>query len=133
MIPKHLAEFCELIVRFNLPFGRSIRPTRRQYLFPGKSCGAEVACMTGTTRHLFEGMNSLVSVLAGGPDLKGSLQKAKSLGVLAAMASFFGCLHATNASVPVAVSPVKKLGRFVQSITALTEQFSGLLTQMPFS
>src|SRR5215469_5647515 len=129
MIPKQLAEFRKLIVRFN----RSSRLTRSQYFFPGKWCSVEVARVTGATRHLFEGMNSPVGVLAGGPDLKGSLQKAKSLGVLAAMASFFGCLHATNASVPVAVSPVKKLGRFVQSITALTEQFSGLLTQMPFS
>jgi hypothetical protein len=133
MIPKQLAEFRKLIMRFNLVFRQSCRLAGRQYLFPGKSHGAEVSCVTGTTRHLSKGMNSLVSVPAGGPDLEGSLQKAKSLGVLAVVASFFYCLHATNASIPVAVGPVKKLGRFVQSITAPTEQFSSLLTQMPSS
>jgi hypothetical protein len=133
MIPKQLAEFRKLIMRFNLVFCRSCPSTRRLYLFPGKSRGAEVTRVTGTTRHLFKGVNSPVGILVGRPDLEGSLQKAKSLGVLAAVAGFFGCLHATNASIPVAVSPVKKLGRFVQSITAPTEQFSSLLTQVPFS
>jgi hypothetical protein len=69
--------------------------------------------MTGAARHLFKGMNSPVGILASRPDLEGSLQKAKGLGVLAAVAGFLGCPHATNACIPVAVGPVKKLGRFV--------------------
>src|SRR6516162_205796 len=101
MVPKQLAEFRRLIMRFNLVFCRSYRLTGRQYLFPGKSRGAEVPCVTGTARHLFKGVNSPVGVPAGGSDLEGSLQKAESLGVLAAMAGFFGCLNATNASIPV--------------------------------
>jgi hypothetical protein len=77
-------------------------------------------------------MTSLIGVLASGQDLNGSPQKAKSLGVLAAMAGFFGSLHATNPSIPITVSPAKEIGCFVKSITALAEQFSNLLTEMPF-
>ena len=76
--------------------------------------------MTGAARHLFKGINSLVSVPTNGPDLEGSFQKAKSLGILAAVAGFFGCLHPTNASIPIAVRPAKKIGRLVESITAFT-------------
>jgi len=132
MIPKQLAKFRKLIVRFNLAFCRSGCPTRRQYLFPGKSCGAEVTRMTGTARHLFKGMTSLIGVLASGPDLNGSPQKTKSLGVLPATAGFFGCLHATNPSIPITVSPAKEIGCFIKSITALPEQFSNLLTEVSF-
>src|SRR5258708_24572530 len=101
MIPKQLAEFRKLIVRFNLAFSRSGRPTRRQYLFPGKSCGAKVTRMTGTARHLFKGMCALVGVLPCGPDFNGSPEKTKSLSILGAMAGFFGSLHATNPSIPL--------------------------------
>jgi len=87
--------------------------------------------MTGTARHLFKGMTSLVGVLASRPDLESLLQKAKSLSVLAAMAGFFGRLHATNASIPITVSAAKKIGCFVKTITSLTKQYSNLLTETP--
>jgi hypothetical protein len=132
MITKQLAKFRELFQRFNLAFCRSGRTTRRQYLFPGKSRGAKVTGMTGTARHLFKGVTSLVGMLTSGPDLEGLFPKAKSLGVLAAMTGFFGRLRATSSSVTITVGPAKKIGCLVKSITALTEQFSNLLTEMPF-
>jgi hypothetical protein len=48
------------------------------------------------------------------------------------MAGFFGCLHATNPSIPITVSPAKEIGCFGKNVTALAEQFSNLLTEMPF-
>jgi len=108
------------------------RQTSRQYLFPGKSCGAELTRMTGTACQLFKSMTTFVDVLARGPDLEGLLQKPQSLGILAAMAGFFGRLHATNASVSVAMSAAEEIGRFVKSIPAMPEQFSNLLTETPF-
>ncbi|MBV8278002.1 MAG: hypothetical protein JO170_22440 [Verrucomicrobia bacterium] len=133
MISKQLAEFRNIVVRLKLTFCRSGRPARCQYLFPGKSRGAELARMTSTAGHLFKGTNSFVDILAGGPDLKGSLQKAKSLAILAATAGFFGRLNATNASIDITVSAVKKIGCFLKSIATATKQFSHLLTETPFS
>jgi hypothetical protein len=88
--------------------------------------------MTGTACQLFEGITSVVEVLASGPDLEGLLQKPKGLDILAAMAGFFGRLHATNASVSITVSAAKEVGCFVKSITAMPKQFSNLLTETPF-
>ena len=132
MIPKQLAEFRNLVVRFNLAFYRSSHQTSSQYLLPGKSCGAELTRVTGTACQLFKSMTSFVDVLAGGPDLEGLLQKPKGLGILAAMAGFFGRLHATNASVPIAMSAAKEIGCLVKRIPAMPKQFSNLLTETPF-
>jgi hypothetical protein len=118
MIPKQLAKFCKLIVRFNLGFCRPGRPTSRQYFFPSKSGGAKVTSVTGAASHLFKSVISLVSILSSGPNLKRSFPKGKGLGVLAAVTGFFGGLRSTSASITVTVSPVKKIGCLVKGITA---------------
>jgi len=88
--------------------------------------------MTGTARHLFQGVTSLVNMLTSGPDREGSFPKAKSLCVLAAMTGFFGGSRATSASITITVSPAKEIGCLVKGITAFTEHFSNMLTEMPF-
>jgi hypothetical protein len=48
------------------------------------------------------------------------------------MAGMCGRPHSTKASIPITVSPAKKIGCFAKSITTMTKQSSNLLTETAF-